>query len=268
MGYLDCEDLETTLSSLSAAIRVGNDKLVQALCEYDESRFEIGPEDPLVLMPRELVETLGTSLSKVGFEGSYYFHGTRLLDPNLFGTHGILPNNQVIEQIWRMLYELVRGERTEKAWIEFRTLLETRGGGHFGSLYRYKTRDSLHGPDALLVRESFFVPEALGSHDYLGCPETIQDIAICYQDRYCIDLEQRFKSASKACIIKFRSAQVPLGAIGSALWYAFSRLRDGNLTWRSTYCFDGEGTGIPPIDIVNIEVVPGIRSLPISRRCN
>ncbi len=47
----------------------------------------------------------------------------------------------------------------------------------------------------MLVRETLLDPSATNSHDYLGCPEIVQDIARCYQSAYGVDLETRFLPA-------------------------------------------------------------------------
>lgn len=47
----------------------------------------------------------------------------------------------------------------------------------------------------------------------LGRPDNIQDIARGYQRRYGVDLEKSFRSASIRCLVKFRSSQIPLGAV-------------------------------------------------------
>lgn len=161
----------------------------------------------------------------------------------------------MVDQIWVMLYELIRKKRTERQWAEFRATVELGACGYFSHLYQLKTGNRhLFGPHGLVVRETV-IDSPTGSHDYLRCPEIVQDIAICYQNTYAINLEQRFRDASKPCIVKFRSTQIRPGTIIAALWYVFSKLRDGKLTDASNWSFDGEGVPVPAKDVVNVEVI-------------
>jgi len=265
---LDCYDLSNALSSIAQVAGITVIKLRAALQNYDESRFESGSEDPQKLMPREVLEQFGLALDDIRFVGAYYFHGTRVLHPERFLSYGILPLDQMVEEIWAMLYELVRSDRTEKQWSEFRAIVEQGDSSayghdceHFSGLYRLKTRADrrrLLGPYGLLVREVFVDPQATWSHDYLASPEIIRDIAICYRAIFGVDLERRFHDASKPCIIKFRTDHGELGAVITALWYVYRKLRGEKVTDIVGWSFDGEGVLVPPEAITAIEVVPRI----------
>lgn len=258
VGWLDCYDLETALASLGELLSVEVNELRAALFAYDHSRFSNYSEDPYRRMPRELLETLGRDVNALTVDGAFYFHGTRSLDPDDFYRHGVLPLDQMVERIWSTLYELVRDGCTEDEWADFRRAVESDAGGHDGFLYRLKAGDRVHfGPYALLVREIFFDPSATGSHDYLGCPEIVQDIARCYRSACGFDLETRFCESSQAVIVRFRSTDVWEGALPTALWYVFAKLRDDELTSNANGGFDGHGRAVPPEDVVAVEVVEG-----------
>jgi hypothetical protein len=123
-----------------------------------------------VRLPRELLEGLGRDAETVSFDSAFYFHGTRVTDPDSFYRNGILPLDDVIERLWAALFELVRDERSTEEWAAFRGDVERDAEGHDGLLYRLKTGDRLHfGPYGLLVRETLRDPSATSSHDYLGC---------------------------------------------------------------------------------------------------
>lgn len=118
-----------------------------------------------------------------------------------------------------------------------------------------KTGGRIHfGPFGLLVREVFVDPQATGSHDYLGCPEIVQDIGRCFYSARGIDLEQRFCESARPCIVKFRSAQLGPGAINAALWYAYTKLRDGEIRSSANWAFDGGGEPVPAEDVADVEV--------------
>jgi hypothetical protein len=92
MAWLDCHDLDSTLASLADAIGTTASTLEQALRDYDDGRFAGAAEDPWQLMPREILQSLGTDVSLVveRLDGAYYFHGTRAIDPETFRRRGIL----------------------------------------------------------------------------------------------------------------------------------------------------------------------------------
>jgi hypothetical protein len=161
----------------------------------------------------------------------------------------------MIDPLWAMLRELVREEVSDQKWEAFRRSVEGGAGFHYG----FKTGDRRHfGPFGLLVREMLLVPEATSSHDYLGCPEIVEDIACCFQSAHDIDLKGRFYDESKPCIVKFRGTEPQSEVIKAALWYAFSKLRVGEVTWNADSSFDGEGQAIPPQDIVEVEVIGSV----------
>ena len=260
MAWLDCHDSEAALASLAEAIGTTPTKLATALGEYDESRLESRAEDPCALMPRDVLEQFGADVDAVTgrFDGACYFHGTRALDPEAFKRRGILPLDQMVEELWATLSDLAGEEITDQDWDSFRSSVETGAGGHDGSLYRLKTGGRIHyGPFGLVVRETFLDPGSTGSHDYLGCPEIVQDVARCYASATGGGLERRFCDAAKPCIVKFRSADCRPGDVKAALWYAFTKLRDGEITSSANYSFDGGGDPVPADDVVDVEVIIG-----------
>ena len=257
MPWLDCHDLDSTLSSLAYAIGTTTLELEWALQEYDEARYEDATEDPWQLMPRDVLDRFGTDVETVAgrFDGAYYFHGTRALVPEEFGQRGILPLGQMLDELWDGLRELVRDEIGDEGWAAFRTGVET-GAGRTGHLYRHKVGAGVdEGPFALVVRDVLLNPESTGSHDYLGCPEIVQDIAGPFASAHGINLAQRFCDATQPCTVKFRSTQLRQGAINAALWYAYTKLRDGEITRSSNYSFDGAGQAVPAQAVVEVEVV-------------
>jgi hypothetical protein len=256
MTLLDCYDVDSTLASFTATVGAGADEITSALIDYDESRFD-GSEEPYKRMPREVLALFGTDPDTVSdlLAGAYYFHGTRAIDPESFRALGILPLDAVLEEIWATLRELAH-ECRDDAWAAFRTDVEADGGGHYGSLYRLKSRGAMHfGPHGELVREIFLNPRPSGSHDYLACPEIVQDIAWCAESALGIGLEERFCAAAKPTLVKFR-APLWSGAVPTALWSLYYMLRQGNITGRNA-CggFAGCGTNVPASDVVDVEVI-------------
>lgn len=253
---LGCQDVQTALASLAEALAVDVKQLRASLLPYDESRFADSSEDPYVRLPRELLEGFGRDAETVSFEGAFYFHGTRVTDHDCFYRDGILPLDDVIARLWAVLFDLVRDERSTEEWAAFRSGVERDAGGHDGFLYRLKTGDRLHfGPYGVLVRETLLDPSATSSHDYLGYPEIVRDIARCYQSAYDLDLDARFCAASHPVIVKFQSTDVWAGALPTAIWFVFAKLRDDELTLNARGGFDGEGRAVAPEEVVNVETV-------------
>lgn len=256
MAWLDCSNLETARSSISIAVGADQANLTAILSTYDESRLAIGSEDPYKRMPREVCEVLGCDIERVAPNGAFFFHATRLLDPNAIAQQGIVPLGQIIDHIWASLFPLVSDVVSGNAWEEFRESIERGGGGYDGSLYREKTRRTLHhGPMAFLVRDSILNSHLAHNHDYLECPEIIQDIARCFEHAFAVHLEDRFIRASHPAIVKFRSRKVWTGSIRAALWYIYELDRTGTVSASANEGFDGEGTPVHAEDIVAVDLL-------------
>jgi hypothetical protein len=69
------------------------------------------------------------------------------------------------------------------------------------------------------------------------------------------NLERRFCDAAKPCIVKFRSPHCRPGDVKAALWYAYTKLHDGEITSSANYSFDGEGAPLPAEDVVDVEII-------------
>jgi hypothetical protein len=257
VSRLDCHDVDSTLASLADAIGTTEAELERAVREHDETRFEDATEDPWQLMPREVLKRFSVDVETLAgrFDGAHYFHGTRATDPAAFRRRGILPLDQMVDELWATLGDLAGHDISGENWAAFRRSIEAGAGGHDGYLYRLKARSRIHfGPFGLVVRETFLEPRSAVSHDYLGCPETVQDISRCFASAHGVNLEQRFCDAARPCIVKFRSMQLRPGAINAALWYAYTKLRGREIHGNSNYPFDGDGTPVPREDVVAVEI--------------
>lgn len=129
MVILDGRDVESALSSLAGSAGVTPSELSTAIHAHTE-RFGDTSDEPLAWrIEREVFAEVGVDVDSLAFDGAYYFHGTRItLGPDLFVTRGILPLNQILDEIWSALYELVADERSPHEWIEFRRSVESGAG--------------------------------------------------------------------------------------------------------------------------------------------
>jgi hypothetical protein len=257
LNWLDCTSMTTTLTSIATVAGVETLQLQRAIDDFDESRFDDRSEDAYVRMPREVLSTLGCDLDSVHIDGALYFHGTRVLDPEAIRREGLLPLDRMIEQIWEMLFGLTRDVCDQAEWSAFRADIEKGGGDHDGWLYRTKTRRtaSSFGPFAVLVRDTLLHSDDVGNHDYLDCPEIVQDIARAFYRSFGVDVESRFRATSHAVIVTIRSTAVWVGSLRAALWYAFDMLRDQAITSNANEGFDSHGQVVSPADVIGLEVV-------------
>lgn len=254
MTHLDCHDFETMVASVSAAIGRTPEDLEAAIRHYDYERERNLGEPLSTYMPRDVLSSLGVEIELVTFDGTYWFHGTRTLDPDRFQGEGLLPLPQVIDFLWEALYELSRGDIERDNWDAFRRSIEGGGGGHYADLYRLKMGSPTdHGPLGELVRHVLLNPSASSSHDYLGTPEIVQDIAIEAKDAFGVDLEPRFAESASPCLVKFRTAKFSKGALETALVYGSSVATEGRVGRGACFAFSGAGVPIRPEDILRVE---------------
>jgi hypothetical protein len=247
---LDCEDEASALRSLSAAIGATESAVRHALNVYGE----LSGNEPPHSMPDDVLSGFGTERERVAerFVGACYFHGTRTLDPGAFRRRGILPLSDMLDEVWDILHSLVAVEINQRDWMAFRMSIEQGAGGDSGWAYRVKTGDPRnHGPCGTLVREMVLAPPSF-VHDYLDCPEIIQDIARSYEAAFGTDLERRFRAVSTPCIVKFRSKDVCSGTVESALWYAYAKLRGEKIGFEANAGTPGNGRRVPPGDVLDV----------------
>jgi hypothetical protein len=200
--YLDCQDEQSALSSMATALGADASAIANALQNYSDEDGNNAVEDPWRRMPRMVLERFRGSVENVAtaFEGAYYFHGTRTRNVDAYRARGILPLHEVVDEIWAELQVLAGDSILDDDWELFRSSVEGGGGGHDGWLYRLKVKTpGLRGPFGVLVRDSLIAVGDTRSHDYLGCPETVQDIARCYAAKYGVDLEARRKVDGCRC---------------------------------------------------------------------
>lgn len=255
MPWLDCRTYESALRTVAAAVGVSADRLAAAIIATDPDFSGASSEDPVEAFPREILSRVGVELAHVELDEVLLFHGTRLADVESVRRYGLQPLSRRLKAIWELLGNLARPELGQEEWLDFRNWVEAGGGDHDGELYRLKTRDALHdGPYAVLIKDTLMRPEELGHHNYLDCPEIVQDICRCHSARLGLnpDLEARFKAATAPCIVTVRRTGVDSRAIGPAIWFIRARLR-GETLHLCTAGFPPES--VAPEDVVAVDVI-------------
>lgn len=199
---------------------------------------------------------LGVNIDDVHFDGAYYFHGTRVLDPHAFLRDGIRPLGAMLDRLWDDLYGLCDEHVTPAQWQELRrdlegstpTPLHEEQGAR---LYRLKfDKPGLHGPYASLVRDLVVTPIS-GHHDYLKIPEIIEDIAGCLG----LGLQARFEAQAASCVVKFRHHEVNRHTVEAALLYVLTRIQGQPLGDSSVYGLDCKNVAVPASDAVYVDEI-------------
>jgi hypothetical protein len=255
MRILDCTNPEVTFCSVCNVLDVHRDRLNSIFAEFPPEYTEH------VSVAEETYRQLGILIQQITFDGVYYFHLTRALNPDRF-TKGLLPLSQVLDQIWTDLFGLVKDEVTTEDWQEFRRFVETDRSNQFADKYRLKVAVHLNeGPFGILIRETAFHPLACGNHDYFGTPEIVEHICDCHGSIHNADLQARFLRASKPCIVKYKVYNEPPHAVGVALQYLYNNFYGLGMDMSLTYGHDAKGQAVPPDLIEDIETVESYRSI-------
>ena len=251
MTALDCESRESTLDSLSVIYGVSASDIKKFLREADLEKHyaTTNPQNPC---DKEL-----TSLFEQTFDSApgpihrvFWFHLTRAKLGAGF-VNGILPLSEALDDIWETIFAVFKGTNHE---IELRNLQQNGVPGH---LYDLKVGNPLHGgPYAMLVRESAFRLNEMGSHDYLRLPEIIDDICNGYKETCGHDIHDELSKALVPYIVKFWSNEENGKLhIEPALYYLYCIMQGQELTDIANTCFDGKNSAVPPEQIVKVDAL-------------
>lgn len=250
MKVLDCETVESIYSSFEEFLAVDSTTLREFLKRIEDDDLypnNRSPEDVLLEKTQKEFHTT------CDVDAIYWFHLTRTVRNNNF-EQGILPLGQAIAGIWDTLYSLVKESITFENWQDFKTKVENQKLNHSTYLYQMKVKDCRHwGPYATLIRDFAFFADKLPIHDYLRTPEIVEDICICFEEIYQIDLLRLFQEASSPCIVKFVDYEDRQDAISTALLYLHTIIHGSEVSiWCNTN-LDREGQGVPKDRIQKIE---------------
>ncbi|MCI5166210.1 MAG: hypothetical protein D3903_08965 [Candidatus Electrothrix sp. GM3_4] len=246
---LDCSSIDTALSSFEKVLQAPKEILLQRLedCrdQVDDSSFEA--ED-------ELLEVFFPDRSALSpFDSIAWFHLTRVSDPECFLRKGILPTDQIVDQIWSTAQEILQGKGHSIDIEDLRKkLCEQKSVIHYVEKYFDKLNKNSTGPYAFLIRETYY-------NHYLKCPEIIVDICRVINELCSIDIENDFKKLTRPYIVKFKSepGKNSWNEVGTALLYVY-KYATGDVNVSSGHSFIGTGAVIEPRNILSIEpaVIP------------
>jgi hypothetical protein len=245
MTMLDCTDPDSALVTASAVLGISSEQLARACMRVD-------PDDhtPGYLLREHVRKSLP------GHFESFYFHGSRTVDPAAFRRDGILPLDAALPRIWETLGRLAGDICDAPAWKRFRHALESGViDGFAADDFGLKVVNSAHwGPYGFLVRDAALCPAGSPWHNYLCGPEIIEDICGAFEASHGVDLFGRFRKASRPCLVKF----IGPGSehkLEAALEYLVCVLHGRDLTLDVESSFDSEGAAVPPERIVAVQVL-------------
>ncbi len=183
------------------------------------------------------------------YDRTCWFHLTRTEEKNKF-EQGILPLGQCIESIWNFLYSLACKRVSLDEWANFRCDM---GPNHHANLYEMKVNNSREwGPYAILTRDHAFKSKEIGNHDYLGAPEIVEDICICFREKYDVDLLAEFINKTKRCIVKFYDGARD-DCVETAVYHLYSVYRGNPCSIGCNGCYDAEGVPVPFEGVLKVE---------------
>lgn len=253
---LDCETIESTYFSLSNILELDKNEIEHFLKKVDiEEYYNKHPYSDYGADELLLNKIIKNYKVKIQVDKVCWFHLARTMNINTY-SDGIYPLGHYIDDLWSILYSLVKEKIDEYEWKKFKKRIETDYDNHFANLYRMKVKDEFHwGPYAMLVRDVAFNSKEIGNHDYLKTPEIVEDISICFEKIYGIDLMENYIKNSKSIIVKFISENVKEYYIGAALNYLYSKLHNFKMSLDCNACYDGKAMIISKKEILNIKEI-------------
>jgi hypothetical protein len=255
MRTLDCETPESAFASVANIFGISPALLETFLDELEPSDWDA--EEP-ALYPSQVIQRLQEKTGKeCSFSATYWFHFTRTLRTNEF-ENGILPLGESIDSLWQSLFGLLEGNLTKAEWNDFRQHVESDSQSCSARLYRHKLQDSGQwGPYALLIREFGLEAQELGNPDWLSSPEIVEDICLCFEERYgSSHLMHRFQESTSPCIVKFVEHRADQANLQTALYYLYNKHYDHDWSQELGDTFSGGGKPVPASKICKIEFLP------------
>lgn len=241
---LDCEDAESTRTSVSGILSVSIKDITKFLRKFDlEESLRISNLSPDYQGHILLSNLLKLSNNQWGYSHTAWFHYTRCQKPDNY-SQGLLSLPDNIENIWELLFKL--SSQNESEWNIFRNKIETEN-----ETYRIRTQtQSQFGPDGFLIGDEHFNRQ-LGHDHFFECPEIIR---LIFREYGCS--LKKFFEITTPCIMKFKTNTSAVENLARALTYLYE-LEQPNpyFTHYQTNCYLGHGNSIPARDIIDVKML-------------
>lgn len=248
-GRLDCGSPDLALLSFSQIVGVQPEE-VQRRCrsfdlqDYYESASPNAPAWDVVYQ-----ELFSEAERRRQPAAICWFHATRTTSNVDFATAGILPTVAIANQLWQVLRRIDPEPPPDHEWADFRRSVEAGASGHWSGLYGIKIKHG--GPFGFLIREELSHLGQTSSVNYLRCPETVEDICICYEECFGHPLLQAYLAATRPCIVKFIDRR-PARVLSTVALYLYRRVH-GQAAYEVNTCFDSQGVAIGGDQVLGIE---------------
>lgn len=233
---LDCTSCETAKYTVSKILDVAVDNLVTFLLSLDpDSDIYQSPEDFLY---NNVCDKFGDP--KINY-AVLWFHGTRVENGSVFFDKGLLPKKLVESNMHEKLKAMA---------------LDLNKVGHspFSLSTMGKSGEHDEGPFAVLIKDvAIFSPAPY--HNYTDMPEMVEDLSGALLGMNYSILIDRYKEITKPYVVSFLSASKGY-ELPRALWYIWLCLHGEKYIDSAAIantCFSGDGSIIPPENIVAIE---------------
>ena len=245
---LDCSTLETAETSLAALYEISAADLAKRL-----DQFELDSSTPQA-RDDHVLEWMNRRRSTPEPDTVRWFHATRALPESTFA-EGLLPTTAVLPQIWTTVERLASRWITPSQWQSYRVSFD-QGDRHFSAqFFRKRVHPDWEGPFGFLVRDS-----ALGRHDchrdFTRMGEAAADICGDFEQFWGQPMRCALESATRPCLVIFRSAGPYHGAVRAALNYVYHATRHLPCGYSCNTNFDGHGRAVPPSHIEGVCWLP------------
>jgi hypothetical protein len=256
LKVLNCESMESTYESIEQITDISKETLDLLFSKLDVDKYYKNPnfngEGYNIFLKH--IKKISTK-KNISYDYVSWFHLSRVQEIDSF-KNGILPLDKMIDNLWDFLYKLQKDFLSKKEWEEFRYNFENVDQSLDSIIYRSKlsSKDGF-GPFAMLIKEASIKHREIGNHDYLDCPEIIEDICNAFMSKHAFNLLKSFKNNTKPCIIKFIDKNAKKEYLGRAVSYLYYKYHNDNLSKSSNTCFVGKGNIILPDLIQSMEFV-------------
>ena len=181
---LDCSSHESIKESLSSIYNTTEKRLLSVL-----SSVEYNEDTDIQYLKDEIDYLVWNEIGEPsGDVKTLWFHGTRVQDPKAFWTKGLLPRNEMYEEIAGYLYSLSHGLARfgESRCINgFTTKNDIKDEGPYGALFKC----------VITIGRPF--------HDYTEEPEIVRDLSDMWLGENADQLIKRFKDGTSPYVISF-----------------------------------------------------------------